>query len=258
MAPGDGRLPRRALRPDGADHEHDAREHPPARGISDLDHDDRAELRELLEQAVRPTAAPSTDARQPQRGLPARPRPDGQRASCSTSTQEPQRVRDSYGPTQFGEQCLIARRLVEAGVPFVRVGRAWWDSHGQNFETHQETGARARSRHGHAARRPGGPRPAGEHADHHAGRVRPHAGDQPQPGPRPLRHRLELHRSRAAASRAVRSTARPTTTATRSSTARSAPASCSRRSTRRWASTRKKNSTSAPGPSRCRTWLRAN
>ena len=26
----------------------------------------------------------------------------------------------------------------EAGVPFVRVGRAWWDSHGQNFETHQE------------------------------------------------------------------------------------------------------------------------
>jgi uncharacterized protein (DUF1501 family) len=33
---------------------------------------------------------------------------------------------------------LIARRLVEAGVPFVRVGRAWWDSHGQNFETHQE------------------------------------------------------------------------------------------------------------------------
>ncbi len=33
---------------------------------------------------------------------------------------------------------LVARRLVEAGVPFVRVGRAWWDSHGQNFETHQE------------------------------------------------------------------------------------------------------------------------
>jgi uncharacterized protein (DUF1501 family) len=28
--------------------------------------------------------------------------------------------------------------LIEAGVPFVRVARAWWDSHGQNFETHQE------------------------------------------------------------------------------------------------------------------------
>src|SRR5436305_11155950 len=51
---------------------------------------------------------------------------------------EPRKVRDRYGPTQFGEQCLAARRLVEAGVPFLRVARAWWDSHGQNFETHQE------------------------------------------------------------------------------------------------------------------------
>ena len=32
----------------------------------------------------------------------------------------------------------MARRMVEAGVSFVRVSRAWWDSHGQNFETHQE------------------------------------------------------------------------------------------------------------------------
>jgi uncharacterized protein (DUF1501 family) len=53
-------------------------------------------------------------------------------------SKEPRKVRDRYGPTQFAEQCLIARRLVEAGVPFVRVARAWWDSHGQNFETHQE------------------------------------------------------------------------------------------------------------------------
>jgi hypothetical protein len=52
--------------------------------------------------------------------------------------QEPQRIRDLYGPTLFGQQALAARRLCEAGVPFVRVGRAWWDSHGQNFETHQE------------------------------------------------------------------------------------------------------------------------
>lgn len=51
---------------------------------------------------------------------------------------EPQAMRDLYGPTLFGEQALIARRLVEAGVPFVKVSRAWWDSHGQNFETHLE------------------------------------------------------------------------------------------------------------------------
>jgi uncharacterized protein (DUF1501 family) len=52
--------------------------------------------------------------------------------------QEPQSMRDKYGPTQFGEQVLVARRLVEAGVPFVKIARAWWDSHGQNFETHLE------------------------------------------------------------------------------------------------------------------------
>src|SRR5205823_9176340 len=51
---------------------------------------------------------------------------------------EPAKSREMYGPTLFGEQVLVARRLIEAGVPFVRVGRAWWDSHGQNFETHQE------------------------------------------------------------------------------------------------------------------------
>ena len=58
--------------------------------------------------------------------------------SCSTCRRSRRKCRDKYGPTQFGEQALIARRLVEAGVPFVRVARAWWDSHGQNFETHQE------------------------------------------------------------------------------------------------------------------------
>lgn len=51
---------------------------------------------------------------------------------------EPAAIREKYGSTRFGEQALIARRLVEAGVPFVSVARAWWDSHGQNFETHYE------------------------------------------------------------------------------------------------------------------------
>lgn len=53
-------------------------------------------------------------------------------------SKEPQKMRDKYGPTLFGQQALMARRMVEAGVPFVRVSRAWWDSHSQNFETHQE------------------------------------------------------------------------------------------------------------------------
>jgi hypothetical protein len=54
---------------------------------------------------------------------------------------EPARVRDAYGRNLFGQGCLLARRLVERGVPFVEVtlgsfqGNALgWDTHGQNFE----------------------------------------------------------------------------------------------------------------------------
>ncbi|MDA0660218.1 MAG: DUF1501 domain-containing protein [Planctomycetota bacterium] len=51
---------------------------------------------------------------------------------------EPAHIVDRYGPTPFGKQAIVARRLIEAGVPFVRVTRGWWDHHGQNFEFHQE------------------------------------------------------------------------------------------------------------------------
>ncbi len=52
--------------------------------------------------------------------------------------QEPQSVRDRYGNTDFGQHALIARRMIEAGVPMVKVARAWWDSHADNFESHRE------------------------------------------------------------------------------------------------------------------------
>ncbi|MBI3464299.1 MAG: DUF1501 domain-containing protein [Planctomycetes bacterium] len=52
--------------------------------------------------------------------------------------QEPQSVRDRYGATDFGQHALIGRRLIEAGVPMVKVARAWWDSHADNFESHRE------------------------------------------------------------------------------------------------------------------------
>ena len=44
--------------------------------------------------------------------------------------QEPDRTRDFYGPSAFGQGCLMARRLVEAGVPFVEVQSGGWDTHG--------------------------------------------------------------------------------------------------------------------------------
>jgi hypothetical protein len=51
---------------------------------------------------------------------------------------EPAKVRDRYGRTDFGQHALIGRRLIEAGVPMVKVARAWWDSHADNFESHRE------------------------------------------------------------------------------------------------------------------------
>ena len=43
-------------------------------------------------------------------------------------------VRERYGPTTFGQSCLLARRLVEAGVRFVQVVYTGWDTHAQNFQ----------------------------------------------------------------------------------------------------------------------------
>ncbi len=104
--------------------------------IGDVDHQDRAALRDLLHRRFargREVGALGShnSAYQRVRGLMASEK-------LFDLAQEPQPVRDAYGPTQFGEQVLVARRLVEAGVPFVKVARAWWDSHGQNFETHLE------------------------------------------------------------------------------------------------------------------------
>jgi len=43
---------------------------------------------------------------------------------------EPMAIRDGYGNSQFGRSLLLARRLVEAGVPFVEVTLSGWDDHG--------------------------------------------------------------------------------------------------------------------------------
>lgn len=43
--------------------------------------------------------------------------------------QEPPAVRARYGPRTFGQSCLLARRLVERGVPFVNVTFPGWDTH---------------------------------------------------------------------------------------------------------------------------------
>jgi hypothetical protein len=41
-------------------------------------------------------------------------------------SKEPPKLADEYGRTRFGQSCLLARRLVEAGVPYVQVN---WSDH---------------------------------------------------------------------------------------------------------------------------------
>ena len=48
--------------------------------------------------------------------------------------EEPESVRKKYGRS-FGQSCLLARRLVEVGVPFVEIGFNGWDTHSNNFKT---------------------------------------------------------------------------------------------------------------------------
>jgi hypothetical protein len=65
-------------------------------------------------------------------------------------SQEKDTTRDAYGRTRFGQSCLLARRFVEAGVPFVQVnwsdhveaeedsGDGGWDHHYRNFQIMQD------------------------------------------------------------------------------------------------------------------------
>jgi hypothetical protein len=104
--------------------------------ISEIDFHDRMALRNLWSKNFEQGRVSGTLASHQQAYLRVNGIMDSQK--LFDVTKEPQKIRNQYGPTQFAEQVLIARRLAESGVPFVRVGRAWWDSHGQNFETHQE------------------------------------------------------------------------------------------------------------------------
>ncbi len=104
--------------------------------ISEMDHRERSQLRDML--SARFAKNRETETMRSQAAAYARVHGLMSSESLFDIEQEPQWVRDCYGPTLFAQQALMARRMVEAGVPFVRVSRAWWDSHGQNFETHAE------------------------------------------------------------------------------------------------------------------------
>ncbi len=48
---------------------------------------------------------------------------------------EPEKMRDEYGRHSLGQSCLMARRLIEAGVRCVTIDHSNWDTHDNNFKT---------------------------------------------------------------------------------------------------------------------------
>ena len=49
-------------------------------------------------------------------------------------SQEKDDLRERYGRNTFGQSCLVVRRLVERGVPYVTINYKGWDTHKQHFQ----------------------------------------------------------------------------------------------------------------------------
>jgi len=49
-------------------------------------------------------------------------------------SEEKKELREQYGLNTFGQSCLMARRLVENGVPYITINYKGWDTHKQHFE----------------------------------------------------------------------------------------------------------------------------
>jgi len=108
-------------------------------GVDDAEFDDRAAVLDQMTRGFlrdRPAPPAAAQATAYQRAVQLMRSPKGKAFDLSA---EPLKVRATYGDHAFGKGCLLARRLVEVGVPFVEVYHAptpgGWDNH---------TGARAK------------------------------------------------------------------------------------------------------------------
>jgi len=59
----------------------------------------------------------------------------GDGAKVFDLSEEKPELRDRYGRNKFGQSCLVARRLVERGIPYVTINYGGWDTHKENFQT---------------------------------------------------------------------------------------------------------------------------
>jgi uncharacterized protein (DUF1501 family) len=107
-----------------------------ARGITDERQRARSALRDKLNtmgqaMAACPQLAASAEARQQAYELIL-----GQGRGVFDLSQEKPELRDKYGRNTFGQDCLAARRMVEAGVPYIVINfPGGWDTHSNHFQT---------------------------------------------------------------------------------------------------------------------------
>jgi len=106
------------------------------RGINDARQKARRELVDKVNLmgyglADTPEMAAAEEARQKAYGLIL-----GKGREVFDLSNEPTELRDRYGRNTFGQECLAARRMVEAGVPYVTISfPGGWDTHANHFTT---------------------------------------------------------------------------------------------------------------------------
>ena len=107
-------------------------------GLTDTRYDDRQEIRRNVDRMLRirdeaagdPTLAADDFYQQ---GMQLVTSPEAQAAF--DIHREPDEVRDAFGRHPFGQRALLARRLVDAGVPFVTLYHGGWDHHRDIFNS---------------------------------------------------------------------------------------------------------------------------
>src|SRR5712691_7915379 len=98
----------------------------------------RRELRQVVDEAVKSfEASPSAQLMDANFASAYRLMTSQKARDAFDLAKEPQAVRERYGMTRFGQSCLLARRLIEAGVRFVTINtfitvfdEITWDIHG--------------------------------------------------------------------------------------------------------------------------------
>jgi hypothetical protein len=108
------------------------------KGLDTAQFNDRQELRRQVDRMLRIQDEASGDPvlavdKFYQQGYNLITSPDAQRAF--DIEQEPDAVRQSYGRNGIGQRALLARRLVESGVPFVTLYDGGWDHHSNIFKS---------------------------------------------------------------------------------------------------------------------------